>query len=213
MIELIFAIVVIGVTLLTVPLMIQTNNTAMERNLAQEAIFLAAALLSIESTNAWDVNSIDTTINPLNTNDYVLAKILDVGAVNSRYGRVAVGGINTNMRQGGVLADKHRQFFDFNVITGFTTPAQGAAPVGYALPIDAAVASAADYKEVYGNNAVSQYVADGSNGTDLFTTVASGVSNLKMVQITLPVSNSSQTVVLRTYTANIGESDYAKRSF
>ena len=44
MIELIFAIVVIGVTLLTIPLMIETNNTAMERNLAQEAIFLASAL-------------------------------------------------------------------------------------------------------------------------------------------------------------------------
>jgi len=218
MIELIFAIVVIGVTLLTVPLMIQTNNTAMERNLAQEAIFLGAALLSMESTNVWDANSVDTTVDPLNPDAYVLAKILDIGgAINTIYGRVAVGvpAINTNMRRGGILADKHRQFFDFNTSVGalnggFSPPAQGSAPVSFILAKDPSAGNAFDYKENYGNNAISQYVADAA---DLFTTGSTGVSNLKMVQVTLPVTNSSQTVVLRIYKANIGESDYAKRSF
>jgi len=220
MIELIFAIVVIGVTLLTVPLMIETNNKALERNMAQEAIFLAAALISVESTDAWDTNSIVATGNP---DDYVLAKILDTSAVNTTYGRVALGvapaQINTNVRRGGILADKHRQFFDFNTTAGapnggFSPPAQGGI-VNYVLPIDNAVAAATDYKEAYNNTARRLYVADGSNGTDVFSTAATGVSNLKMIEVTVPLATSAEgmQVVLRAYTANIGEADYAKRSF
>ena len=219
MIELIFAIVVIGVTLLTVPMMIETNNKALERNLAQEAIFLAAALLSVESTNAWDANSIVATGN---ADDYVLAKILDVGQPNTTYGRMVLGVapalITTNIRRGGVMADKHRQFFDFNATAGapnggLTPPAQ-VGTINYVLPIDNAVASATDYKEAYNNTAKSQYVADGSNGVDVFSTAATGVSNLKMIEVTVPLTNSdAQQVVLRAYMANIGESDYLKRSF
>ena len=119
MIELIFAIVVIGVTLLTVPLMIQTNNKSLERSLSQEAIFLAAALLSSESTKAWDANSIVSTGS---TDEYVLAKILDVGALGTTYSRTNIGTagapIYSNVRQGGLREDKHRSFFDYNASAG-----------------------------------------------------------------------------------------------
>lgn len=223
MIELIFAIVVIGVTLLTVPLMIETNNKAMERNLVQEAIFLASSLISVESTQAWDANSIVPTGNP---DDYVLSKILDTSntqatAVGTVYGRTAIGAapIITNIRRGGILADKHRQFYDFNASAGaanngFTTPQQ-AGTVTYTLAIDNSLASATDYKQAYAsnNNARRLYVADGANGIDTFSTLATGVSNLKMLEVSIPVDGDIPKVVLRTYTANIGEADYAKRSF
>ena len=226
MIELIFAIVVIGVTLLTVPLMIETNNKAMERNLIQETIFLASSLISVESTQAWDANSIVNTGNP---DDYVLSKILDTGktqatAVGTVYGRTSVGvaaPIITNIRRGGILADKHRQFYDYNATAsaannGFTIPQQ-VGTTTFTLVIENSLSSATDYKQSYAsvNNAKRQYVADGSNGVDVLSTAATGTSNLKMIEVSVPVPGMGDVpqVVLRAYTANIGEADYAKRSF
>lgn len=216
MIELIFAIVVIGVTLLTVPLMIQTNNKSLERSLSQEAIFLAAALLSSESTKAWDANSIVSTGS---TDEYVLAKILDVGALGTTYSRTNIGTagapIYSNVRQGGLREDKHRSFFDYNASAGapnggLTKPAQ-TATINYVIPIDPGLAAASDYKLAYSNTASRMYVADTGNVltiVDLNTTV----KNLKMIEVKVPVVGGGE-VVLRTYTANIGEADYAKRSF
>ena len=216
MIELIFAIVVIGVTLLTVPLMIETNNKSLESSLSQEAIFLAAALLSSESTKEWDANSI---VGTSSADEYVLAKILDVGALGGTYSRTNIGTagapIYSNIRIGGLREDKHRAFYDFNASAGapnggLSTPAQ-TMTINFALPIDNALAAASDYKVGYTNSASRMYVADTG---DVLTIIDlnNTVTNLKMIEVTVPALDGSN-VVLRTYTANIGEVDYAKRSF
>ncbi len=216
-IELIFAIVVIGVTLLTVPLMIETNNKSLERSLSQEAIFLAAALLSSESTKEWDANSIVSTSN---ADEYVLAKILDVGALGATtYSRTNIGTVGapiySNVRQGGLREDKHRSFFDYNASVGapnggLSRPAQ-TQTINFVLPIDNALAAATDYKLAYTNSASRMYVADTGNILTIVDLNAT-VTNLKMIEVTVPVLGGGD-VVLRTYTANIGEVDYAKRSF
>ncbi len=209
MIELIFAIVVVGVTLLTVPLMIQTNNTALERNLAQEAIFIASAVVSVASTAVWDDRSIVTTSDP---DEYVLAKVLDVGIVGSQFGRTS---LLSNARQGGLLENLHRQFFDYNssagaTNAGFTPPLQSGTDT-LTLVLDNSAGSISGYKTAYTINAKRMFVNDAAG---VLPTAPSGVSNMKMLEVEIPLSVGDGTrVVLRAYTANIGEVDYARRSF
>ena len=57
MIELIFAIVVIAISVISLPTMIQTTSDGMEGNLAQEAIFAGSAQLNEATTYTWDERS------------------------------------------------------------------------------------------------------------------------------------------------------------
>ncbi len=219
MIELIFAIVVVGITLLTVPLMIQTNNKAIERSLVGEAIFLASSVVASESTLVWDNRSV---VDTGNVDVYILSKILDTGTLAG----VGTGGFNrtsltSNLRVGGLDQSRHRQFFDYNDTAGapdngLTSPAQtGGVSVPLGLSIDNSAADIAGYKDDYDVNGTSRYVADSSG---VLETTATGVSNLKMIEVRIPVEfdpdvNEYYDVVLRAYMANIGEVDYEKRSF
>jgi len=201
MIELIFAIVIIGVTVLTVPMMIETNNRGLEGNLAQEAIFLVSSVLSETTTRVWDDRSVVETGNP---DDYVLSKILDVGAIGSAYGRTAM---DSNIRVGGLRQDRHRQFFDYN--GSLIAPAQTgdeALDVG----LDTPTADIAGYKHVYSVSATRGYVTD--TGTVFSDTTVGTPTNVKMTEVTIS-TNGEVVVLLRAYTANIGEIDYARRSF
>lgn len=217
MIELIFAIVVVGITLLTVPLMIQTNNKAIERSLAGEAIFLASSVVASESTLVWDNRSV---LDTGNADVYILSKILDTGAITG----VGTGGFNrtsltSSLRVGGLDQSRHRQFFDYNDTAGaptdgLTYPAQTGTE-SLLVSIDAAATDVAGYKQAYSVTATRSYVADSSG---VLGTTDTGVSNLKMIEVKIPVEfdpdvNEHYDVVLRAYMANIGEVDYEKRSF
>ena len=203
MIELIFAIVVIGVTVLTVPLMIETNNKALEGNLAQEAIFLTSAVLSMTTTLVWDNRSVVSTAS---TDDYVLAKILDVNVPNHRR-----ASLDSTLRVGGMDEDKHRQFFDYNDSnTTQHTPAQvGDGTLDFEGDVDT---TALGYKFNYGVVINRGYVPDAS-GEFEGTLTNSGPTNLKMTEVRISGEDGELITVLRAYTANIGEVDYAKRSF
>lgn len=203
MIELIFAIVVIGVTVLTVPLMIETNNKALEGNVAQEAIFLTSSVLSVTTTLVWDENSIVSTPG---TDNYVLAKILDVGAVNSTYGRTNA---DSNIRVGGLNQDLHRQFFDYN--GGGVAPG---APLTETLTasLEDSAANISGFKQAYSVVAKRYYVSD-DLGSGILSTAASGVSNLKLTEVSIQGEDGEIIAKLRAYTANIGEVDFARRSF
>ena len=60
MIELIFAIVVIGITVLNLPMITQVTSKGIENNLVQEAIFAASTELNQIVTYYWDENSLPT---------------------------------------------------------------------------------------------------------------------------------------------------------
>ena len=60
MIELIFAIVVIAITVLSLPMMTQVTSKGTEDALVQEVIFAAAAELNQAVSYHWDANSTDT---------------------------------------------------------------------------------------------------------------------------------------------------------
>lgn len=217
MIELIFAIVIVGITLLTIPMMIQTNNKALERSFVGEAIFLTSAVAAGASTLVWDDRSVLDTGNP---DVYILSKILDTGTLAG----VGTGGYNrtsltSNLRVGGLNQSRHRQFIDYNdtagaPTNGLTYPAQTGTE-SMTLNFDASAADIAGYKYDYNVTGTRSYVADNAG---VLGTTATGVSNLKMIEITIPMEFNPDVaehynVVLRAYTANIGEVDYEKRSF
>jgi len=208
MIELIYAIVVIAVVTLTIPMMIQVNNKGLEGNVAGEAIFLISSVLSEATTLVWDNRSIPggagaTTI--------VLSKILDVPAGNAAYTRP---GGNATIRIGGLDQDLHRQFFAV-----VTTPleATGINNVGNSFD-STATGEQFGLKNSYDIKVTRTYVAD-APGAFVFSTVPSAVqTNVKMTEVEVKADLDGDGTkeiisVLRAYTCNIGEIDFAKRRF
>lgn len=57
LIELIFAIVIIGIAALSLPMMSQVTASGSEKSLAQEAIFIAFTEITKVTSSAWDENS------------------------------------------------------------------------------------------------------------------------------------------------------------
>ncbi len=215
MIELIFAIVILAVVMLTIPMMIGVNNKALEGNAAQEAIFLVSAVLSETTTLPWDNYSSEGN----DTVGYSLGKILDIDGSNplaAPYGRIDV---NSSIRQGGLNEDLHRSFFDYNT----SAPTQrepwltDGGSVTLAHDITNSVAEASGYKNQFVIVAKRQYVSEA--GTPfVFTapTTPQNRSNIKMTQVEINATIDGNNIViakLRAYTCNIGEIDYAKRRF
>lgn len=202
MIELIFAIVVLAVVMLTIPMMIQVNNKALEGNVAQEAIFLVSAVLSGTTTLLWDEASIEGSVTGLS-----LSKILDTGG-DAVYNRVDV---NTTLRSGGLDEDLHRNFFS-DIITPNQTQTITLTDVLNTTDTSGTVG----YKIIYSVDAKRGYIDD-SPGTFVFsdTTLAAGTtSNVKMTQVEInaTIDGTPRTISrLRAYTCNIGEIDFAKR--
>ena len=207
MIELIFAIVVIAVVMLTIPMMIQVNNKGLEANVGQEAIFIASSILSEATTWLWDSNSLS------NDGNVSLSKILDVnGTGNVAYDRI---NINSSVRVGGLEEDMHRQFYsEYNATS--TRPARA---VGDTTPPSNSFDTTATgvqigLKSQYDVNVTVTYVDDTPNATFQFLTTPAGVqTNILMTNIEIGGNDIDTKVVLRAYTCNIGEIDYAKRRF
>ncbi|WP_373033585.1 type II secretion system protein [Sulfurovum sp.] len=201
MIELIFAIVVIAVVMLTIPMMIQVNNKALEGNVAQEAIFLVSAVLSGTTTLLWDDASLEGDVTGVS-----LSKILDTGG-DAVYNRE----VNSTLRKGGLDEDLHRNFFSN------TTPPDQTETITLTDVLDTTSASeAAGYKNIYSVDVIRGYISD-TPGTFVFSdsTLGTGVtSNVKMTQVEVnaTIDGTNLTIArLRAYTCNIGEIDYAKR--
>jgi len=208
MIELIFAIVLIAVVMLTIPTMIQVNNKTLEGNAAQEAIFLVSSVLSEATTQLWDTSSVDG-----NATTVRLSKMLDVnGTGNAAYNRWP--DTNSTVRAGGLEQDLHRMFFSAE-----TRPAQAA---GAAVTLPGSFDSTATGQQLglktqYAITATRVYVDDTPAATFVFSTAADAQqTNIKMTLVEINATiDGTPTVIsrLRAYTCNIGETDYAKRRF
>ncbi len=213
MIELIFAIVLIAVVMLTIPTMIQVNNKALEGNAAQEAIFLVSAVLSGTTTLLWDANSLGGT-----DGNVTLSKVLDVnGSGNVAYDRWdqvdGVLDINSTIRRGSLDEDMHRQMF-----SAYAVPAQsGTTPLTISQTFDStATGESLGLKLAYTISATRIFVNDNPTNFAFTTTAAGQQTNIKMTQVEInaTIDGTPRTVSrLRAYTCNIGEIDYAKRRF
>lgn len=189
MIELIFAIVIIALIVMGVPRIMAENDKHVEGSLVQEGVFAAADVAAKVLSFQWDTNSLD----PTEVDAY--AKVLDLG-----------GGARDQdplpLSIGHIQQDLHRRFHSANT-----------------QPASAALATVNDVINTqHGDFAIG--ITSGYSNAEanphVFGTVNGGArTNMKVATITATATglNAGTQIVLRVYAANIGEVDYAKRTF
>ena len=192
LIELIFAIVIIGITVFSLPIMNNTSAKGIENSIVQEAIFAASTELTQAVTNHWDANSTE----PSDRNS--TARVIDMGSCNDN--RLMPGHINETL---------HRRCLDSNT----TKPADHNSST-----VETVENAAHDYKPIfinptpdgdgYKDNYQSKVVVD-DNAT------FGAEENESIKKITVTIENSSGNIVtsLRTYVTNIGEVDYYYKEY
>jgi len=198
LIELIFAIVIIAFTVLTLPMLNGVLNQGMENSIVQEAIFGAATKLQEVTTYHWDDNSID----PSEPNG--LARVINEDSscesnnTSSHY----------RLRPGHIEEPYHRR-----CLNNLTTTAANANSNSNVDSVDDL--NGASGNLFIGNSASSGGYKDSYTYTIAVTPNASyaGASqnNIKKVDVTIK-ENGDTIVGLSTYVMNIGEVDYYKRT-
>lgn len=194
MIELVIAIVVMGIAVMTLPLMLERTQTNNAFVMQQEAILAAKTKLGDIITYPWDDNSLQ--------NDIVA--VLDTNGDND-YNRTA----GTTRRKGHVIQDKRRKFFN-----AITNPGDVAGVVSISdFNGDSKTlspTSTLDYRFTIDLNTTVNYVSDSAFAFPTLTQV--GTSNIKMITVEASGDEMS-TFRLRAYSANIGESQLLRRNY
>jgi len=209
LIELVFAIVIMGLAMTTLPMMltrVQKNNTfAMQ----QEAILIARTQIGDIITYPWDENSFDDSYN---------VGILDTDGDTD---------FNRTNRVGLINANKRRKFFtnntpatyplvkestDIDDIDDFNTKNQ-------VLTAGVNTNSTLGYKLSDSNMTINvNYIADTTTfptpGTFNFnTTSLSKSTNIKMIEVSLQNGLLDKNITLRTFSSNIGANQLLRRTF
>ena len=106
LIELIFAIVIIAISVMSLPMMTQATSKGIEANIVQEVIFATGAILNESTTYYWDTQSMDDNETSL------YSRVINMGTATD----YCVGGI-PNKRIGHI----NRQCLDDNNVTAPNT--------------------------------------------------------------------------------------------
>jgi hypothetical protein len=230
MIELIFALVIMGVVFVTLPIIMLRDSNSIEDNLIQESIFLSSSKMSQILTFQWDNSSTPTGMGVVSTSD-----VVDGTGVTAGLGRVA----GTDFRVGHFQESNHRRMTPFGTprLAGNTGTEianvyddiddfQGLSNVNIIIST-----TDTGYKKLYRADVNVSYISDGAflNGTSYASNVIDFVfqttptsttvpTNLKMIEVSMfqdkTGAGSWQTeVLLRAYVANIGETDYFSRRY
>ncbi len=193
MIELIFAIVIISISVLSLPMMNQVIAKNTEGSIVQEAIFAASAELNQVLSNTWDEESIEG-------NAY-LARVVRTNP--------DLCDNNTKLRPGHINQPYHRRCTDTNLVPILNLTATPIDSLNDDAHINANIlvggTSASGYKDNYTSIIeVTSPSTINSNEPD--------TNNTKRIRVR--VSNANGVIVqLDTFSANIGEVDYYKRSY
>lgn len=209
MIELIFAIVIIGITVISLPMVNQVISKSTESNLVQEAIFASSAEINQILSYRWDENSIQ--------NNDILSKVIWASSSDCD--------TSTKLRPGHIDAPLHRRCLDNNT-TAITPTANLGLDTGESTTNDSddiddfnadaksifidtsgggTIVSSKGYKNDYNSTISVSYANFDPNFT--------ANNNIKKITITILDTNGNAVTRLRAFSANIGEVDYYKRSY
>ncbi len=192
MIELIFAIVIIAITVVSLPMMMQVNTKGMDNNLAQEAIFAASVELMQATTGYWDA----TSMNDIALSNY--SRVINIsGDCNSI----------TKLRPGHIAQPFHRRCIEDTTIT---SPSNITGNSLYKTLNDLEHTS---QKLYIGNASRSGY--KNTNLTISLSVSVDADTNIKILTATVkdPTDNNKIVTKLSTQSANVGEPQYYKRMF
>jgi len=223
MLELVIAIVVMGIAMMTLPLMltrVQSNN---EFAMQQEAILMARTELGDILTYPWDGNSTDSSLN---------VGVLDTQG-DGNFNRYPDS--NSTRRKGHVKADKRRKFFttytpatsplgkegnDYNDLDDFITLNNNDINLTDANDTNATLG----YKLSDSNMTISVKYLNDSTTYDIINGIATfdintsaptptGTTNLKLIEVSLVNSLLDSNITLRAFSANIGANQLRRRTF
>ena len=196
MLELVFAIVIIGIAVAAIPTVISSGNKNEVASIVSEGIFALSAQMMEDSTYYWDENSKDS--------DSDSANVLDVPTGLSKYNRVSPNDVYRIGHVDNSQPEYHRHFFDS------TTTPEGSAlsdGVGTGSGDLITTTSSGGHKKSY---TYERDVAFVSGSTVFSKTATSTQSNIKMLEYELKDSSGKSLAVMRNYVSNIGEAEYYK---
>lgn len=199
-IELIFAIVIIAIAVVSLPAMNSVISKGVENNLVQEAIFAAATKLNEAVTAYWDENSFEAS-----TTDS-LSRVIDTGDCENNATLS-----NFRQRPGHINQVYHRRCLESNAtliahsaLNGNVMALEDMQNAGSIfINMPASGVREAGYK----NNYTATVAVDVNASFD-------GVANVNMKKISVTITDGANIITsLATYSANIGEVDYYKRNY
>jgi len=186
MIELIFAIVIISIVVISLPVATSVTQNSTSSSLVQEAIFASSTELMDATVGYWDENSMQ-----------------DISM--SQFSRVIniIGDCNatTKLRPGHIAQSLHRRCLD----TLTTTPRDASGGSVYDLDD-----VAHGWQNVFIGGTKGQY---GYKQTYQSRLVVTRNQEIKTITSTIRDENNNVVVSLKLESANIGEVDYYKRIF
>lgn len=200
LIELIFAIVIIGITVISLPMMNQAISKGIDANLLQEAIFAAATELNEVTTTQWDEASIDTNASTVISQVVNIDGTCENNQSNQRY----------RLKPGHILQPLHRKCL--NDLT------QAELDSNTSADVDALEDKAHGYRNVFLNLTPGQegYKQDfNSTLVVSYNPTFDGAVRQNMKKVTITIKDDKGNIVtsLFTYIANIGGIDYYKRTY
>jgi hypothetical protein len=213
LIELIFTIIILGITIKTIPIVLSQIAKNDESSIKQEAISAGATKISNILTYEWDEkNSVETDIK----------HILDVTNGDIELNRID----NSTCRVGHFKGSNRRKFFPIKLF---------ASPIGiddanesifpddiddFNAKVDTLLLNSVSNQKSFILTTTIAYVNDKAdyNQNTLFfefnTTAISPSTNLKMIEVTIKESQNNQTIAtFRSYAANIGSFKLLHRTF
>ena len=197
LIELVFAIVLIAIAVLSLPVMNQIIAKNVDQGLLQEAIFAAATEINEATTAYWDEHSLDP-----NTTS---ARVIDVGTCDNN-----TSSSRFRLMIGHVAQKLHRRCVDSN-----ETNISNASSNDDIEALDDKEHSSRDvfsnaastsqgYKDTYQTTLiVSQNVPFGGHTEE----------SMKRIDITVTKPDGKVICKLKSYSANIGEVDFYKKEY
>lgn len=206
MIELVIAIVVMGIAVMTLPMMLEQTQKNNEFALQQEIILAARTKLGDTLTYRWDENS-------LNNERIIVLQTNGDSELNPSTDNRRVGHIKGNKRRKFNFDNNATQSAGFNEgnlddLDDFNGDSVGLSGTQANL----------DYRFTDFNMSTTVvYISDAAdyNDTNLTfdfnTTTIAGPSNIKM--LTLSISGVTTPFVIRTFSCNIGESEFLRRDY
>lgn len=220
--ELVIAIVVMGIAIMSLPLVLTQSQNANAVALQQEVILATKTKLGYILSYEWDANSYDANAS--------VSRVLDTNS-SITSANAAFDANSTTHRTGHIIADNRRRLRD-----NMARPTiAGSANWGNVALADiddfnaksettTVVAADMDYVFNLELNSTVQYISDApSSGTynnqDInfsfnAASAPANPTNIKMVTVrTRDTSNNNVNVVLRAFASNIGESTFAKRAW
>ncbi len=189
MIELIFAVVIIGIAVLSLPMMSQVTSEGIKKNLVQEAIFAASTELNQIMSYYWDERSIEDGAT-------LLSRVVDSNNDCNDISKLRVGHIhrrcvNSNSNTLPPLGPDGGDLDDIDDVNSASKA------------VFTGVASAHSYKQNYTS------VASVTRST--FGTATT--NDIKKITVTIYDEDGNPVTALSSYVANIGEVDYHKRTY